>query len=66
MWQTGFPAIVRLRSLDPTINVDLTAAVSQLEANMTLDPAAFTVTVPADTLSMTLDELRDSGPLRDQ
>jgi hypothetical protein len=46
--------------------VDLTAAVSQLEANVALDPAAFTVTVPADTLSMTLDELRDAGPLREE
>jgi len=65
-WQTGFPEDVRLRSLDPTINVDLSAAISQLEANVTIDPAAFTVTVPADTLSMTLEELRDAGPLREQ
>jgi hypothetical protein len=63
-WQTGFPQTVRLRSLDPAINVDLTAAVSQLEANIALDPAAFAVTVLPDTLSMSLDELRDSGPLR--
>ena len=65
-WQTAFPEDVRLRSLDPTINVDLSAAISQLEANVTIDPAAFTVTVPADTLSMTLEELRDAGPLREQ
>ena len=65
-WQGAFPATVRLRSLDPQVNVDLTAAVSQLEANTTVDPAAFTVTVSDDTLSMTLDELRDAGPLRGQ
>ena len=33
-WQGAFPATVRLRSLDPQVNVDLTAAVSQLEANV--------------------------------
>ena len=65
-WQTGFPATVRLRSLDPKVQVDLTAAVSQLEANITLDAAAFTVTVPGDMLSMTLEELRDAGPLREE
>jgi hypothetical protein len=65
-WQGSFPQTVRLRATDPSINVDLTAAVSQLDANIAVDPAAFTVTVPDDVLSMTLDELRESGPLRDQ
>jgi hypothetical protein len=65
-WQGAFPATVRLRSLDPQVNVDLTAAVSQLEANVTVDPAAFKVDVPQEALSMTLDELRDAGPLRAQ
>ena len=65
-WQTGFPQTVRLRSLDPAINVDLTAAVSQLEANVAIDPAAFTVMVSDDLLPLTLDELRDSGPLREE
>jgi hypothetical protein len=65
LWQTGFPAIVRLRSLDTAVNVDLTAVVSQLEANVPIDPAAFTVTVPPDMLPMTLEELRDAGPLRE-
>jgi outer membrane lipoprotein-sorting protein len=65
-WRTGFPETVRLRSLDPNINVELTAAVSQLEANVSVDPAAFKIDVPADALSLSLDELRDSGPLREQ
>ncbi|MSO82434.1 MAG: hypothetical protein EXQ53_03945 [Acidobacteria bacterium] len=65
-WQGGFPRDVRLRSVDPTVDVDLTAAVSQLEANVTIDPAAFTVTVPADALPLTMAELRDRGPLRGQ
>jgi hypothetical protein len=66
LWQTGFPATVRLQSLDGAVNVDLTAVVSQLEANIPIDPAAFTVTVSADLLPMTLDELRDAGPLREE
>ena len=66
LWQTGFPATVRLRSLDGAVDVDLTAVVSQLEANVPIDPAAFTVTVPSETLPMTLEELRDAGPLREE
>ena len=65
-WQGAFPATVRLRSLDPQVNVDLSAGVSQIETNTTVDRAAFAVTVPDDMLSMTLDELRDAGPLRAQ
>jgi hypothetical protein len=65
-WQGSFPQTVRLRASDPAIGVELSAGVSQLEANMTLDSAAFTVNVPDDTLPVTLDELRDAGPLRGQ
>jgi hypothetical protein len=65
-WRGAFPETVRLRAVDPTINVDLTAAVSQLEANVTVDPRAFNVDVPDDALSLTVDELRDAGPLRGQ
>jgi hypothetical protein len=65
-WQGAFPEIVRLQSIDPKVNVDLSATVSQLEANVPVDPAAFTVAVPTEMLSMTLDELRDAGPLRTQ
>ena len=65
-WQGAFPASVRLRSVDPQVNVDLTAAVSQLETNTTVDPLAFKVDVPQEALSLTLDELRDAGPLRAQ
>ena len=64
VWQGAFPAEVRLRSLDSTVDVDLTAGVSQIEANVTIDPAAFTVIVPADARSLTLAELREAGPLR--
>ena len=50
--------------MDPAVDVDLTVAISQIEANITLDPAAFTVSVPADALPLTMAELRDAGPLR--
>ncbi|OFW04990.1 MAG: hypothetical protein A3I61_18935 [Acidobacteria bacterium RIFCSPLOWO2_02_FULL_68_18] len=65
-WRGNFPQTVRLRSLDPRLGVDLTASVSQLEANVPLDPAAFTVDVPPRALDLTLAELREAGPLRAQ
>ncbi len=65
-WQGRFPRNVRLRSVDPAVDVDLTAVVSQLEVNITIDPAAFMVIVPADALPLTLAELRNAGPLRAQ
>lgn len=65
-WQDGFPRAVRLRAVGPGADVDLTATVSQIEANVDLDPAAFAVTVAADARALTIDELRDQGPLRAQ
>lgn len=65
-WQGGFPRAVRLRSVGPEVDVDLTATVSQIEANIDLDPAAFAVNVAADAGALTIDELRDAGPLRGQ
>lgn len=63
-WQGAFPRTVRLRSTGRDREVDLTAEVSQLETNVDLDPAAFTVDIPRDATPMTLEELRDAGPLR--
>jgi outer membrane lipoprotein-sorting protein len=65
-WDGQFPESVRLISDSPSVNVDLTAAVSQRQINVDLDPAAFTVDVPADARAVTLAELRESGPLRGQ
>ncbi|MGE0445748.1 MAG: hypothetical protein AB7P99_11015, partial [Vicinamibacterales bacterium] len=59
-----FPRQVRLRSTDPEVNVDLTAAVNQLETNVDIPPEAFGVNVPQDAIAITLDELRAAGPLR--
>jgi hypothetical protein len=64
-WQGMFPQIVRLQSLSqPTVaNVDMTATLSQIEVNVDVDPAAFTVDVPASASPLSIDELRDAGPL---
>jgi hypothetical protein len=62
-WRGTFPQTVHLRSTDPRVVVNLTALVSQLESNVEIDPAAFTVTAPPDARTLTLAELRDSGPL---
>ena len=64
--QSRFPESVRLTSVSQTIPVDLTVAVSDLEANVDLDAAAFRVDVPSDARPLTLEELRDAGPMRTQ
>lgn len=63
-WQGRFPQSVRLRSDRPGANVDLTATLSQVESNVDIEPAAFTVNVPSNAQPLTLDELRMAGPLR--
>jgi outer membrane biogenesis lipoprotein LolB len=63
MWEGTFPQIVRLRSTDPRVAVEITATLSQMETNIDVAPAAFTVEVPADARALTLAELRDNGPL---
>jgi outer membrane lipoprotein-sorting protein len=59
----AFPRSVRLGRAE-TPPVDMTADISQLETNVAIDPAAFAVDVPRDALPITLDDLRDAGPLR--
>ena len=63
-WQGAFPRQVRLRSANPSVTVDLTAAIGQLETNVDVPPEAFGVNVPDNAEPITLDELRDAGPLR--
>ena len=63
-WTGAFPQTVRLQSEMP-VPVTLTATIGQLEANVDLPANAFTVAVPADAQPLTLEELRDAGPLRD-
>jgi hypothetical protein len=64
MWQGDFPRGVVLRSMSG-LDVELSASVSQLEANVPVDDTAFAVTVPPGTRPLTLAELREAGPLRD-
>lgn len=60
--QGGYPRLVRVRrSGDPS--TDVTARVSQLSVNTTLDPRAFVLEIPPDADPMTLDELRAVAPL---
>ena len=65
-WPGAFPQVMRLQSRDAAVDVDLTATISQLEANVDLDPSAFVVKVPSDSAPLTIDELRAAGPLREQ
>jgi len=65
-WQGRFPAEVRLRSESARVAVDLSAMISQLEANIDINSSAFSVVVPPSAASISLDELRRSGPLRGQ
>jgi len=63
-WQGAFPQTVRLRADDGS--VDLAVTLSQIETNVPIDAAAFTVDVPPGTSELTVDELRQAGPLRGQ
>ena len=60
-WAGRFPGAVRLRASSPGVNVDLRAAISQLEANVALDDDVFQVNVPADAAAITLENLRAVG-----
>jgi hypothetical protein len=62
------PAYVRLSSPRETkgASFDLTLRLSQVEINVDVPGEAFTVRVPPKAVPITLDELRQSGPLRDR
>jgi hypothetical protein len=62
-WQSGLPRTVRIVSTAAPA-VDVRAQLSQLETNVDLEDSAFTVDVPQDAQPITLDELREAGPLR--
>jgi outer membrane biogenesis lipoprotein LolB len=62
--QSRFPESVQLMADSQKVQVDLTTGISQLEANVDLRSEAFRVDVPSDAKPLTLDELRESGPLR--
>ena len=60
-WGATFPSEMRLRSAD----TDLVVQVRQVEANVTLEPGAFTVAVPPGTRPVTLDDIRRAGTLKE-
>ena len=60
----ALPSGVALHSDDP-VRVDLNASIGQIETNVDLDAAAFTVNVPENAQPLSLDGLRASGPLRE-
>jgi hypothetical protein len=67
-FSSAFPTAVRLRERRPgpagaDVVTDLTLRVSQLEVNVMIDAAAFDLTVPSDASPISLDELRQNGPL---
>lgn len=61
-WQGRFPSRVRLRSTAAP-PVDVTATLTQLETNLDIPPEAFTVDVPGTAREMTVEDLREAGPL---
>ena len=66
---SGFPGAVTLRQEAAGGSAAATALsfeVSQLETNVPIDARAFEVVVPADAQPLTLEELRQSGPLADR
>lgn len=62
--QGAFPESVRLASARPELRVDITASLSQIETNTGIDAAAFTIEEPASVTPLSIEELRDAGPLR--
>jgi len=65
-WPGAFPQSVRLRSDGQALDVDMTATIMQLEANVPLDETTFAIDVPRDALPLSIEELRQSGPLRER
>jgi hypothetical protein len=62
----GTGRTVRVRRTSAAGAVDLTAVLSQVEMNVELPAAAFTLTVPDGVVAITLDELRAASPLAPQ
>ena len=67
---SGFPALIRLQDVTASpagesAATDLTLRVSQRDVNVAIPAAAFDLAVPAGYEAMSLDELRERGPLAD-
>jgi outer membrane biogenesis lipoprotein LolB len=66
-WSEGasFPQKLVLRSEMP-VRVEITASVSDVETNANLNDDPFTVQPPKDFAPLTIEELREAGPLGSQ
>jgi hypothetical protein len=58
----NLPRAIRFKSTDSD-RFDLRLTLSQVEVNVTLEPGVFEVRVPSGARSITLDELKATGPL---
>lgn len=61
----ALPTKVQLRTAQPVM-VDLRATLAQTESNVDLPDSTFTIAVPANAETISLDDIRRAGPLRDQ
>lgn len=61
----GLPRSVRLSSVDSN-RFDLRLSLSQVETNVALDAATFQLEIPPGYDPITVQELRDAGPLADR
>jgi hypothetical protein len=61
-FENGLPRSIRLVSADRR-RFDLHLVLSQVDINVPLEAAAFEVRIPPGTQPITVEELRDSGPL---
>jgi hypothetical protein len=59
------PTKVQLVTTQPVM-VDLRATLAQTEPNVNLPDSTFTIAVPANAETISLDDIRRAGPLRDQ
>jgi len=57
----GLPRTIRFASADG--RVDLRLTLSQVEVNVPLGPDAFRVPIPPSAVPISVNELRESGPL---
>jgi hypothetical protein len=61
----ALPTKVQLMTTKP-VAVDLRATLAQTESNVDLPDSTFTIAVPANAETISLDDIRRAGPLRDQ
>ena len=61
----NLPRSIHLSSMPPG-RFDLQLALSDVELNVPIEPETFRVQIPAGTTPITIDELRNAGPLAER